>query len=232
VNSKATRNFELDKMVRHVRNAQGNITRVSAAVVIKERVAAKEGGTEPAQQAYSAEEIERLGDLVKGVVGFRQERGDVVSLVPARFEPPGSGPVQPWYENEKIMSGIKLGVGVLVLLVILLAVVRPAIRAISPPPPVPVPVLPEAAESAGSALAAPVEPEKDGMTMAEGESLEDFKQRLKKAGPQKRSGISADMLDTANTYDDKVALIRMLVQEDSGRVASVLKGMIKRDLKL
>ena len=92
--------------------------------------------------------------------------------------------------------------------------------------------LPEAAESAGSALAAPVEPEKDGMTMAEGESLEDFKQRLKKAGPQKRSGISADMLDTANTYDDKVALIRMLVQEDSGRVASVLKGMIKRDLKL
>jgi flagellar M-ring protein FliF len=38
------------------------------------------------------------------------------------------------------------------------------------------------------------------------------------------------MLDTANTYDDKVALIRMLVQEDSGRVASVLKGMIKRDL--
>jgi len=25
-------------------------------------------------------------------------------------------------------------------------------------------------------------------------------------------------------------LIRMLVQEDSGRVASVLKGMIKRDL--
>ena len=38
------------------------------------------------------------------------------------------------------------------------------------------------------------------------------------------------MLDTANTYDDKVALIRMLVQEDSGRVANVLKNMIKRDM--
>jgi flagellar M-ring protein FliF len=35
------------------------------------------------------------------------------------------------------------------------------------------------------------------------------------------------MLDTANTYDDKVALIRMLVAEDSSRVASVLKNMIK-----
>ena len=69
-----------------------------------------------------------------------------------------------------------------------------------------------------------------GMTMVEGESLEDFKERLKKSAAPKKSSISADMLDTANTYDDKVALIRMLVQEDSGRVANVLKNMIKRDM--
>jgi flagellar M-ring protein FliF len=43
----------------------------------------------------------------------------------------------------------------------------------------------------------------------------------------KKSNISAEMLDTANTYDDKVALIRMVVAEDQGRVASVLKNMIK-----
>ncbi len=35
------------------------------------------------------------------------------------------------------------------------------------------------------------------------------------------------MMDTANTYDDKVALIRMIVGDDSARVASVLKNMIK-----
>ena len=33
--------------------------------------------------------------------------------------------------------------------------------------------------------------------------------------------------DTANTYDDKVALVRLLVAEDSGRVANVLKKMIR-----
>ena len=44
----------------------------------------------------------------------------------------------------------------------------------------------------------------------------------------KKSAISADLLDTANTYEDKVALIRMLVQEDSGRVANVLKGMVRQ----
>ena len=57
----------------------------------------------------------------------------------------------------------------------------------------------------------------------EGESLEEIRAKLK----PKKSSISADLLDTANTYDDKVALIRMLVQEDSGRVATVLKSMIK-----
>jgi flagellar M-ring protein FliF len=59
--------------------------------------------------------------------------------------------------------------------------------------------------------------------IGEGESLEEIKAKLK----PKKSSISIDMLDTANTYDDKVALIRMLVAEDSGRVANVLKGMIK-----
>ena len=35
------------------------------------------------------------------------------------------------------------------------------------------------------------------------------------------------MLDTANTYDDKVVLMRLLVQEDEGKVALVLKNMMK-----
>jgi flagellar M-ring protein FliF len=59
--------------------------------------------------------------------------------------------------------------------------------------------------------------------MRDGESLEDIKAKLK----PKKSTISAEMLDTANTYDDKVALVRLLVAEDSGRVANVLKKMIR-----
>jgi hypothetical protein len=63
----------------------------------------------------------------------------------------------------------------------------------------------------------------------EGESLADFRERLKRTAAPKKSGITADMLDTANSYDDKVALVRMLVTEDSGRVAAVLKAMMQRD---
>ena len=41
----------------------------------------------------------------------------------------------------------------------------------------------------------------------EGESLEEIKAKLK----PKKASISLDMLDTANTYDDKVVLMRLLV---------------------
>ena len=61
--------------------------------------------------------------------------------------------------------------------------------------------------------------------VAEGESLEDIKAKLK----PKKSSISSEMLDTANTYDDKVAVIRMIVSDEAARVSSVFKGMIEKD---
>ena len=63
----------------------------------------------------------------------------------------------------------------------------------------------------------------NSIQLGEGETLEEIKAKLK----PKKSSISMEMLDTANTYDDKVALVRMIVAEDSARVASVLKNMIK-----
>ena len=38
-----------------------------------------------------------------------------------------------------------------------------------------------------------------------------------------------NFIDTANTYDDKVVLMRLLVQEDEGKVALVLKNMMKNN---
>jgi flagellar M-ring protein FliF len=68
--------------------------------------------------------------------------------------------------------------------------------------------------------------EGETIEVQEGESLEDIKARLK----PKKTAITAEMLDTANSYDDKVAVIRILVGDDSSRVTAVLKQMIQRDL--
>jgi flagellar M-ring protein FliF len=62
--------------------------------------------------------------------------------------------------------------------------------------------------------------------MEEGQTLEEIKAKLK----PKKSTISAEMLDTANSYDDKVALIRMIVADEAGRVSNVFKALMENDL--
>ena len=57
-----------------------------------------------------------------------------------------------------------------------------------------------------------------------GDILEEIKAKLK----PKKTAISAEMLDTANTYDDKVAVIRMIVGDEAGRVSSVFKALMKQ----
>jgi flagellar M-ring protein FliF len=66
-----------------------------------------------------------------------------------------------------------------------------------------------------------------GMEVVEDDSMDVFRERLKQSSAPKKSTISADMLDMAGSYDDKVALVRMLVTEDSNRVALAMKKMIQ-----
>jgi flagellar M-ring protein FliF len=87
----------------------------------------------------------------------------------------------------------------------------------------------EAAAAEAARLAAEQGEDKpDEIEIQEGESLEEIKARMSSLKPKKPT-ISADMLNTANTYDDKVALLRMIVSEDTARarVAGVLKNMIQ-----
>jgi len=79
-----------------------------------------------------------------------------------------------------------------------------------------------------AARAAELAEASEEIEVEEGETLEEIKARMSHLKPKKPS-ISADMLNTANTYDDKVALIRMIVSEENtrARMASVLKNMIK-----
>jgi len=226
LSSRTTRNFEIDRVVRHVKNPTGNVQRLSVAVVLNERPAPPPAdGSDPAPDApktipYTPEELQRLQELVRGVVGFNEARGDVVSVVPARFEPVVEINTVPWYTEDAVHSGIKNGLLGLAFIVFMLVVIRPLMHIVTGADK-------RAAEAEAAKTKVPdgelTEEDMRMIQIGEGETLEDIKAKLK----PKKSSISADMLDTANTYDDKVALIRMLVAEDSGRVANVLKNMIK-----
>jgi flagellar M-ring protein FliF len=225
LSSRSTRNFELDRTVRHVRSASGGIKKVSVAVIVNERPAPPpaDGATvdpkAPKSLPYTPQELEQMQQVVRGVVGFDQTRGDNVSVVPARFEAPAPLETIPWYLENKVQSGLTSALIAISFIVFMLIVVRPIMRNITM-------AKAQAEEEKAKAAMADGELSAEDMRMiqiGEGESLEEIKAKLK----PKKSSISIDMLDTANTYDDKVALIRMLVAEDSGRVANVLKGMIK-----
>jgi flagellar M-ring protein FliF len=83
-----------------------------------------------------------------------------------------------------------------------------------------------AAQAAAAATTAGEGEAEQEIEIEEGETLEEVKARMASLKPKKQS-ISADLLNTANSYDDKVALIRMIVAEDSTRVAGVLKSLIQ-----
>ena len=224
LNSRSTRNYELDRTVRHVRNASGGIMKVSVAVVVNERPAPPAGKDAPANAPtsvpYTPQELDQMLQVVRGVVGFDAQRGDNVSVVPAKFEATTPMETIPWYLEDAVQTGIKSALLALSFIVFMLIVVRPIMRNIYASKVV------SDAEAADTSKLSDGELSAEDMRMiqiGEGESLEEIKAKLK----PKKSSISIDMLDTANTYDDKVALIRMLVAEDSGRVANVLKGMVK-----
>ncbi len=235
--ARSTRNYEIDRSVRHVKNATGTVERLRVAVLINERaptVTKNDKGevTDSKPNPYSDEEITRMQDLVRGVVGYDEKRGDVVTVVQAKFEPEAVYDLSiPWYKDESLQTYIKSGLLGVVFLAFLMMVIRPAVLRMLGLLKTPAELEAEAAAAEAAAAAAKVAladgelsaEDMSAIQLGEGETLEDIKAKLK----PKKSSISMEMLDTANTYDDKVALVRMIVAEDTSRVASVLKKMIK-----
>lgn len=214
-NRRSTRNYELDRSVEHVRRATGAVQRVSIAVVVNERQGmAGQQGT-----GLTDEQIRRFVALVRGAVGADERRGDQVTFVMAPFEPlPKVRDPLRWWENPIIIDILKSLMMVAIFVAIIFWLIRPVVYSfLGPPEPT------EEEKALLAATAALSAEESDMIEMQDGESLEQVKARLK----PKKSAISLELLDTANSYDDKVALIRMIVSEDSGRMAKVLKNMIR-----
>ena len=213
--SSTTRNYELDREIRYVKQQVGSIDRVSVAVVINQDAYVSPEEGEPG--GISVEELERLTEVVKGVVGFSEARGDTVAVVPSSFAVPVDLiPEVPWWEDESIVDLIKYGASLILILLILIFVARPIIRANMPADDdLDIPLASLDGELSDQDL--------QMIKLGEGETLEEIKAKLK----PKKSSIPLDMLDTANSYDDKVAVLRMLAADDPGRVANSIKRLIK-----
>lgn len=129
-------NYELDKTVRVTRNATGQVKRLTAAVVVNHRSTTDtKGRTVPT--VPSQEELDKLTALVQESIGFSKDRGDSVRVVSAPFHVDASDPLQdlpvwqrPWVQELLRSAGVPVA-ATLVGLMLLLGLVRPALRGLS-----------------------------------------------------------------------------------------------------
>ena len=173
---------------------------------------------------------DQVENLVKSALGIKEERGDSLTVTSQPFVEEFEGFVTKWYEGQWFRSIVEKSLLVLLIAVVALGVVRPMLNKILVPTASTNSVMELYAEAETMAeVAAKRATETEAVEVDEGESLDEIKAKLK---PKKKAGVSADMLDTANTYDDKVALVRIIVTEEASRVANVFKQLMREDLEV
>ncbi|MBE0621514.1 MAG: flagellar M-ring protein FliF [Burkholderiales bacterium] len=149
----STINYEVDKTIRHTRQAVGAIKRLSVAVVVNYRKLTDADGN-VTNKPLSAEEMTQINALVKEVMGYSKDRGDSLNVTNSAFSVPEVVPAEEvplWKQPETIATAKDVGRNLLIaalVLFLVLGVLRPLLAKLAEAPPPP-PVLPDD-ESAAS----------------------------------------------------------------------------------
>ncbi|MFL2794462.1 MAG: flagellar basal-body MS-ring/collar protein FliF [Paracoccaceae bacterium] len=224
------KNYENSKTFETVKNPSNIITRIDAALLIRDKKVVDPETEEVSYEPVAQEVIQELENLVKSALGIKLERGDTLTITSQPFVDEFDGFEKKLYDTSWFRSTVENSLLILLIGVVALGVVRPMLNKILVPTASTNSVMELYAEAETMAeIAAKRATETAAVEVDEGESLDEIKAKLK---PKKKGGISADLLDTANTYDDKVALVRMIVTDEAGRVANVFKQMMRDDLEL
>ena len=217
--SSNVKNYEVSKKLSTTVGQIGKIKKVKTAVLVKNKVVETPEGV--VSEPISDEDREKITSLVKEAVGFNEDREDTIVVTSGEFIQEMDVISKKWYEESWFQNMMGQLSTVLILAIVTFGALKPLLNRI---------LVPSAGAGGvpGGASEADLEAEEseDEVQVQEGESLEDIKAKLK----PKKSTISADMLDTANTYDDKVAVIRMIVGDEAGKVSNVFRQLMKKDV--
>ncbi len=217
--SSDVRNYEVSRKVSSTFLPSNNIRKINAAVLVREPIVVDPATGVETTRALTEAELARIEKLAADAIGLDRDRGDRLTVSSAPFiQELSEGVETKWFEKPFMRAAINQAGFVLILGIVILGIVRPLISRI---------LVPVSMPGIAGAPGSEDDIELDQIEVSEGESLEDIKAKLK----PKKASISAEMLDTANTYDDKVAVIRMIVSDESGRVSNVFKAMMSRDMQ-
>jgi flagellar M-ring protein FliF len=129
----STRNFELDRAIKHVKHSTGIVKKISVAVVVDDKVSYDKKGKET-RTPLTDQELEKMTLLVKDTVGFNAERGDTVNIVNSSFAQ--AAPMEPmvepsFWKQAWFASALKQTLAGGFLLTIILVVLRPLMKGLA-----------------------------------------------------------------------------------------------------
>jgi flagellar M-ring protein FliF len=219
--TQSTKNYEIDRTVAYTRQPAGQLKRLTVAVVVDDMPVTGKDGKPVKGRPLTDAELAHITTLVKDAVGFDQARGDSVNVVNASFrsEPvPADAPLEKvaLWETPLFRDMAKLAAGVIVLLVLSLAVLRPMIKALMP-----------SAQTRGllSASGDPVAISGGGAAAA----LAGGMQQQGYVGDAAGGGHAAAPTAPAVPYDQQITNARALVNQDPKRVAQVVRNWVSVD---
>ncbi len=206
---RATRNYEVDKTLSHTQLQSGVLRRLSVAVVVNDHLVADADGN-ITRTARTQEEIARITSLVKEAIGYTLQRGDSVRVINSAFhQPVAPEPLpeleiwqEPWFWDVVRQVG-----GVLLVLLLIFGVLKPAMKKLSTPVVV---KQPEPGMGAGAEGEAALSAGAGGMALPHGEGGE-------------------VILPGAGSYENTLEAARGMISEDPKRVAQVVKKWVAED---
>ena len=211
----SVKNYEISRKIETTTAQYGQIKKIKAAVIIREKKNIAPDGTISFDK-LSDEKLLEIKSLVQEALGFDRVRGDSVTITSSPFVDIMETVSLPWYESDAVRDLAQQLATVLILAIVIFGALHPLLKRV---------LVPSGYSAGMGAISSEEDMDNEKIEVSEGESLEDIKAKLK----PKKTAISAEMLDTANTYDDKVAVIRMIVGDEAGRVSSVFKRMMQND---
>ena len=129
-----TRNFEMDRTLSHTKQPFGGIQRLSVAVLIAEKTITDDEGNVVPEKLDDAE-LEAMTKLVRDAVGYDEKRGDTVSVSSMAFwQPPeNTAPAdEPGFlQSPAVQSYAKQGLAAALVLIVVLVLVKPLLRALA-----------------------------------------------------------------------------------------------------
>ena len=123
----ATRNFELDTTISHTRQQIGVVKRISVSVAVNYKSGAAGENGQVTKEPRTEAELNNIRRLLEGAVGFSQARGDMLEVVSVPFmnQEFEAMPAPEMWEQPWFMRVVKMGLGALVVIILIFAVVRP-----------------------------------------------------------------------------------------------------------